>query len=101
LTGIENLDRITEGGLPKGRSTLVLGAPGAGKTVFALQILANATRRGVPGVFVTFEEGEEEILANADSFTWNPRELQNNGLTFVDGRPTLEALVSGDSSWRV
>ena len=95
-TGVESLDRLTEGGLPKNRATLVVGAPGAGKTVFALQILAAAVGRGVPGAFVTFEEGEDEILANARSFTWDPSELVGNGLIFFDGRPTLEALVTGE-----
>ncbi|SDF57058.1 circadian clock protein KaiC [Limimonas halophila] len=95
-TGLESLDRLTEGGLPKHRATLVVGAPGAGKTVFALQILANAAQRGTPCAFVTFEEGEDEILANARSFTWDPSALVGNGLTFFDGRPTLEALVTGE-----
>ena len=39
-TGIQGFDEITEGGLPQGRTTLVMGGPGCGKTVFALQALA-------------------------------------------------------------
>ena len=94
-TGMASLDHLLDGGLPQGRTTLVVGAPGAGKTVFALQILANAARRGVPSVFVTFEEGEDEILVNAASFTWDPSDLVGDGLTFVDGRVTIEAMVTG------
>jgi circadian clock protein KaiC len=44
-TGIEGFDEISRGGLPEGRTTLVIGTPGAGKTVFALQSLVNAARQ--------------------------------------------------------
>jgi len=57
LTGIEGVDEITGGGLPRSRTTLLLGGPGSGKTVFALQTLANGARDGgQPGIFVAFEE---------------------------------------------
>lgn len=68
-TGIAGLDQITLGGLPEGRTTLVAGTTGTGKTQLALEFLA----RGIPmhdegGVFVTFEERPEEIRRNAASF---------------------------------
>ena len=43
-TGIEGFDQITGGGLPRGRMTLVMGGPGCGKTIFALQTLVNGAR---------------------------------------------------------
>jgi predicted ATP-dependent serine protease len=43
-TGIEGFDLITGGGLPRNRTSLILGGPGAGKTVFALQTLVNGAR---------------------------------------------------------
>jgi circadian clock protein KaiC len=64
-TGIEGFDEITGGGLPRGRPTLVCGGPGCGKTLFALQFLIHGAARGESGVFVTFEETEEDILKNA------------------------------------
>jgi circadian clock protein KaiC len=53
VTGIPGFDILSEGGLPVGRVTLVVGTAGAGKTVFASQYLAEGIRRGENGVFVT------------------------------------------------
>ena len=64
-TGIDGFDEITGGGLPQGRPTLVCGGPGCGKTLFALQFLIHGAEHGESGVFVTFEEAEEDILINA------------------------------------
>ena len=55
-TGIPGFDNISEGGLPKGRSTLVCGSTGSAKTTFAVQFLAEGIRQGEAGVIVTFEE---------------------------------------------
>jgi circadian clock protein KaiC len=64
-SGIEGLDEITGGGLPKGRSTLVSGGPGCGKTLFAMEFIV----RGIldhdePGVFVAFEEKVDDLKRN-------------------------------------
>ena len=65
LTGIDGVDQITHGGLPRSRPTLVCGGAGCGKTLFAVQFLANgAAMFDEPGVFVSFEESAEELLAN-------------------------------------
>src|ERR1700758_1777270 len=70
-TGSEGFDEISRGGLPRNRTSLVMGGPGAGKTVFALQALVNAAReRKQPGIFVAFEEGPGAIFANAAAFGW-------------------------------
>src|SRR5215203_4333971 len=66
-SGIDGFDEITGGGLPEGRPTLVCGGPGCGKTLFALEFLVHGAARGDSGVFVTFEETEEDILKNAAS----------------------------------
>lgn len=84
-SGIEGFDDITTGGLPEGRTTLLMGGPGCGKTVLALQILVNgAARLGTPGIFVAFEEKAGSVLANGETFGWNMRELEGKGLFFVD-----------------
>ena len=70
-TGIDGFDEITGGGLPEGRPTLVCGGPGCGKTLFALEFLLHAAARGETGVFVTFEETEEDILRNAASLGYD------------------------------
>jgi len=70
-TGIDGFDEITAGGLPQGRPTLVCGGPGCGKTLFALQFLVHGASHGENGVFVTFEETEEDLLANAASLGYD------------------------------
>ena len=57
LTGIQGLDEITGGGLPRGRPTLVCGSAGCGKTLLAMEFLVRgATEYNEPGVFMAFEE---------------------------------------------
>jgi circadian clock protein KaiC len=68
-TGIQGLDEITGGGLPKDRPTLVCGAAGSGKTVLATEFLVRgATQFGEPGVLMTFEENLEDLTADVASF---------------------------------
>src|SRR6185436_15860088 len=74
-TGVDGFDQITGGGLPRGRPTLVCGGPGCGKTLFALQFLVHGAARGDSGVFVTFEETEEDLLKNAASLGYDLPEL--------------------------
>jgi len=67
-TGISGLDEITLGGLPKGRPTLVCGAAGCGKTLFAMEfLLRGAEQFGEPGVFMAFEETEQDLSENVRS----------------------------------
>jgi len=67
-TGIQGLDEITGGGLPKGRPTLVCGGAGCGKTLLAMEFLVRgATQFDEPGVFMAFEETAEELTQNVVS----------------------------------
>jgi len=88
-TGIAGFDEVTEGGLPKERTTLVAGTAGSGKTVLAAQFLAEGIRRGgEPGVFVTFEESPEDIRRNILSLGWNVVDWEaQNQWAFVDASP--------------
>jgi circadian clock protein KaiC len=64
-TGIQGLDEVTGGGLPRGRATLVCGSAGCGKTLLAMEFLVHgATRFDEPGLFVAFEETAEELAQN-------------------------------------
>lgn len=68
LTGIQGLDEVTNGGLPKSRTSLVCGSAGCGKTLLAMQFLVNgATLYNEPGVFMSFEENESELAENFSS----------------------------------
>jgi circadian clock protein KaiC len=72
LTGISGFDEISEGGLPRGRPTLLAGDAGSGKTLFALEfILHGIEKYGEPGVFVSFEETPEELTANVASLSFD------------------------------
>src|SRR5688500_4992578 len=67
-TGIPGLDEITEGGLPRGRPTLICGGPGCGKTLLAAEFLIRgATEFDEPGALITFEETGEELAQNVRS----------------------------------
>ena len=87
--GIDGFDQITEGGIPKGRTTLVAGTSGSGKTFLALQYLVGgATQFGDNGVIVTFEETPEEIMRNVQSLGWDMKKLvKDKKIAFVDCSP--------------
>lgn len=75
-TGINGLDEITEGGLPKGRPTLICGEAGSGKTLFSIEfIVRGATKFNEPGVFVAFEEKSEELALNVASLGYDLNKL--------------------------
>jgi circadian clock protein KaiC len=96
-TGIEGFDDITGGGLPKGRTTLMLGSAGTGKTVFALQTLVSSARMyGEPGIFVAIEENSRQIIQNAASFGWDIPALERDKLFFLDARMSPETVRAGD-----
>jgi circadian clock protein KaiC len=71
-SGINGVDDILGGGLPKGRPTLVCGGAGCGKTLFAIEFLVRgATEHNEPGVFMAFEETEEDLVKNVASLGFN------------------------------
>src|ERR1041384_841355 len=75
-TGITGLDEITDGGLPKGRPTLLCGAAGCGKTVMALEfVVRGATEFNEPGVFMAFEETETDLVMNVASLGFDLNDL--------------------------
>jgi len=75
-TGIPGFDEITRGGVPKGRPTLICGSAGAGKTLFAMEFLVRgATQFNEPGVFISFEESDEELATNVASLNFDLHEL--------------------------
>ncbi|HVU22682.1 MAG TPA: circadian clock protein KaiC [Opitutus sp.] len=93
-TGIPGLDLVTEGGLPKQRTTLVSGSAGSAKTVFAAQFLAEGIAHNEHGVFVTFEEPPADIRTNMKGFNWDvARWEQENKWAFVDASPRPEETV--------
>jgi circadian clock protein KaiC len=95
-TGIAGFDDITNGGLPRGRTTLLVGGPGSGKTIFGLQFLAHgALASEEPGIFVAFEETSTRILSNAQDFGWKLGDLVPEKLFFLDAQPMATLVQSG------
>src|SRR3990170_5931780 len=84
-TGIQGLDEITLGGLPRGRPTLISGGAGSGKTLFALEFLVRgATQYNEPGVFMSFEETIPELTKNVASLGFNLDRLVADKKLFLD-----------------
>lgn len=84
-TGIDGLDEVTDGGLPRGRPTLVCGSAGCGKTLLAVEFLVRgAVQFSEPGVFVTFEETSEELAQNVASLGFDLKELAEQGKIAID-----------------
>ncbi|MEA3208212.1 MAG: circadian clock protein KaiC [Chthoniobacter sp.] len=95
-SGIEGFDDLTAGGLPRRSATLLMGGPGCGKTVLALQVLVNGARNlGEPGIFVAFEENTSRVLSNAESFGWNLGELQKEYLYFLNAHLSPDVVKAG------
>jgi len=75
-TGIQGFDEITAGGLPAGRPTLVCGSAGCGKTLFGIEFLVRgATLYNEPGVFISFEETNDELIMNVASLGFDLEDL--------------------------
>jgi circadian clock protein KaiC len=95
-TGIAGFDEMTCGGLPLGRTTLLIGGPGSGKTIFSLQFLVNGARaEKEPGIFVAFEETPQRVVANFETFGWKLANLPKEKLFYLDAHPAPELIQSG------
>ena len=88
-SGIAILDDAIEGGLPRRRVTLVSGAPGAGKTTFGLQFLAEGIRRSEPGIFIALDEKPSHIAHAALRFRWPIGTDPSSPVLVLDGSPAL------------
>lgn len=99
-TGISGFEMISDGGLPKNRTTLVSGTAGSAKTVMAAQFLAEGIKKyGDGGVFVTFEETPSAIRENMQGFGWDIETWESEGKwAFIDGSPSVgeENPITGD-----
>jgi circadian clock protein KaiC len=84
-TGIQGLDEITDGGLPRGRPTLICGGAGSGKTLLATSFLVyGAEQFGEPGVLITFEANGDEIASDVASLGFDLPALVEAGKLFID-----------------
>jgi len=85
-TGIKGFDSLVEGGLPEGRSFLISGGTGTGKTIFAMQYMVSGAQSNEPGVYLTLDERPDLIREDMLRFGWNLRQLEDSGMIkIVDG----------------
>jgi circadian clock protein KaiC len=99
-TGISGLDEVTGGGLPRGRSTLVCGPAGCGKTLLAMEFLVRGVRQfGEPGVFVAFEESAEDLVANFASLGFDLSRAEAEGHLLIDHISVARAEMDETGEW--
>ncbi|MGZ7070753.1 MAG: ATPase domain-containing protein, partial [Methanobacterium sp.] len=84
FTGIDGLDDVTGGGLPRGRPTLICGAAGCGKTIFAMEFIIHGAEMGEPGLFVSFEERTEDLKKNFISINRDLNDLIDENMISLD-----------------
>jgi circadian clock protein KaiC len=93
-TGIDGLDEITGGGLPRGRTTLVCGSAGCGKTMFAMEFLVRGARQyGEAGVFVSFEESADDLAQNVASLGFDLEALVRRKTLLIDHIPIVRSEI--------
>ncbi|MDN7024486.1 circadian clock protein KaiC [Methanoculleus sp. FWC-SCC1] len=84
-TGIRGLDEVTGGGLPQGRTTLIVGKAGSGKTLLGMEFLVHgAEEYGEPGVIISFEESAADLVQNVASLGYDVQDLCDRGLFAID-----------------
>lgn len=88
-TGVKGLDEMLGGGIPSGRSILVCGGPGSGKTIFGIQFLCNGiTESGENGLYVSLDENTEHLKQDMAGFGWDLEKLEEkHRLAIIDASP--------------
>lgn len=100
-TGIAGLDEVLHGGLAVGRTTLVSGRPGTGKSVLGMEFLYRSALAGEPGIFVGFEEDANAVRQNASTLGWDVAALEREKKLFLmQARMDPETIVSGEFSMK-
>ena len=96
-TRIEGLDQILKGGLPTGRTSLIIGGPGSGKSLFGLEFLYRGALVGEPGIFISFEERATALRSNTSTLGWDLASLEQNGKLFLfEARIDPKAIITGE-----
>lgn len=78
-TEIPGFDELFAKGVPKGKNILVAGGPGTGKTIFCLQTLYNAARKGHDCLYITFEESPPNLRQHMREFGWDLGKVEQDG----------------------
>lgn len=87
-TGIKGFDELLGGGLPRSKCILLIGGPGSGKTIFAMQYLINGARKDERGLYVTLDERPDHVKTDMASFGWDIDKLERDGrILLLDATP--------------
>ncbi len=88
-TGIPGLDSVLAGGLREGKTIVLSGCPGSGKTTFGMQFLYSGAKDfDEPGVFITLSANPNEIKNDCSTYGWDIQKLVEEGkLLIIDARP--------------
>jgi len=96
-THVSGLDEVLSGGIPEGRTTIINGGPGCGKSILSLECLYRNALRGHPGIFVSFEERPEDIRQNAMTMGWDLSALEAKNMLFLlDASPKKGMVIAGE-----
>jgi len=82
-TGVSGFDQLVYGGLPSGRSYLVSGEPGTGKTIFSMQFLLEGLKKGESCVFISIDEKPDHIIEDCEALGWDIQSFLNSGLLSI------------------
>jgi len=95
-SGSSGFDMILKGGFPCGRTTLLHGGTGTGKTIIGIQFLLSGAQSGEPGILVSFEEKADSLRQNALSLSWDLAAFEKEGkLVIIDAMPDPKAIMTG------
>ena len=98
-SGVEGFDQLIYGGFPKGRSYLVAGEPGTGKTIFLLQFLLQGIKEGEKGIYISIDEKPEQIVADALALGWDlSPQLEKGMLQIIDVTSYFSSIKHSDGS---
>ncbi len=91
-SGIKGLDDLLGDGIPKGKCILLVGGPGSGKTIFAIQFLVEGAKFDEAGLYISLDEKPDEVKEEMMSFGWDLESLEREGkLFFIDATPLRKA----------
>ncbi len=98
-TGITGLDEMLQGGLPQGKSYLLTGEPGTGKTTFSAQFILEGLKSGENGIYISVDEKPSHVVEDAESLGWDLRTPVEQGkLTLLDVSPYFNWVRQGKNN---
>ena len=104
-SGVEGLDKMLNGGLPKNSITLLHGGPGSGKTTLGLQFLMEGAKKGEHGLYIAMEENAEEIVKNAEKIGMDVKKYLEDRIITVHvlrvSRGMKELTATGAGNWLI